>query len=80
MPSTSSDDGADELVADAAIGGSTPGGRPAPAETAAYIADLATELTGMARAADLGILAYLLDIVRLEAETNASKLANASRG
>jgi hypothetical protein len=43
---------------------------PAPdrADLAAYIANLAAELATLARAADLRTLAYLTEMVRLEAE------------
>jgi hypothetical protein len=43
-----------------------------PEGTAAYIADITTELAGLARRSRLEILAYLLEIAQLEA-------ANASR-
>jgi hypothetical protein len=40
----------------------------APAEVAAYVASLATELAVMAQRAGLNSLEYLLEMVRLEAE------------
>ena len=39
-----------------------------PMEVARYVAPLATELAEMARQAGFGPLAYLLEMVRLEAE------------
>lgn len=39
----------------------------APSETARYIADLTAELAYLARKARLDLLAYLLDMARLEA-------------
>ena len=44
-----------------------------PQGTASYIADLTTELARLARDARLEILAYLLDIVQLEASTSARR-------
>jgi hypothetical protein len=40
-------------------------------EAAQYIADLAGELAGIARGTKLDLVAYLLDIVRLEAARTA---------
>ena len=37
-------------------------------ETARYIADIASGMSVMARSSGLEVLAYLLDLVRLEAE------------
>lgn len=44
------------------------------AELAGYIATLAAELVTLARAADLRTLAYLTDMVRLEAEHQGAVL------
>lgn len=44
---------------------------PQPASVSAYIGEMTAELAGMARQAELDVLAYLLDIARLEAETTA---------
>ena len=41
------------------------------ADTASYIADLVDELAALARASKLDLLAYLLDIARLEADATA---------
>ena len=44
-------------------------GRPAPdiqRETAAYIAQMASEMAGLAGRANLGLIAYFLDMARLE--------------
>lgn len=38
-----------------------------PAETARYVAEFSAELSYLARKANLGLLAYLLDMARLEA-------------
>lgn len=38
-----------------------------PVATASYVADITQELSGLARAAGLDTLAYLLDIAKLEA-------------
>ncbi|MDB5558248.1 MAG: hypothetical protein JWQ36_1182 [Enterovirga sp.] len=46
-----------------------------PESAAAYIADMATELAGLARASRLDILAYLLDIAQLEAANVSRRLA-----
>jgi hypothetical protein len=40
----------------------------APSDTARFIADLTVGLSAMARGSGLEVLAYLLDIARLEAE------------
>lgn len=40
-----------------------------PAQSAAYIADLTSELAKLARRSQLDVLAYLLDIAALEART-----------
>jgi hypothetical protein len=56
-------------------------GRPLPAdpaEAARYIAEFAAELSVMARHARLDLLAYLLDMARLEA-TKAQKAVRAER-
>lgn len=45
-------------------------------EAARYIAVLTTELSAIARRADLGLLAYFLDMARMEAQETA---ANARR-
>ena len=42
-------------------------------ETARFIADMSNELSVVARKAGLDVLAYLLDMVRLEAEEIAQK-------
>lgn len=49
------------------------------AEAARYIADFAAELSAVARHARLDLLAYLLDMARLEA-ARAQKAAAAERG
>ena len=50
----------------------TPTGPPMPpGETAQYIAEFTAELAYLARNADLDVLAYLLDMARLEAAQNA---------
>lgn len=43
-------------------------------EAAHYIADLAGELAGIARGTELDLVAYLLDIVRLEAARTARRI------
>ena len=52
---------------------------PPPAETAAYVAEMAAELSSLARHAKLDLLAYILDMARLEA-TNASRHARSLDG
>ena len=49
--------------------------QPAGPESAAYIADLASEMARMARGSGLEVLAYLLDMARLEAETTVLRLS-----
>jgi hypothetical protein len=44
---------------------------PEPEEVAAYVATMARELKAMAASRDLSVLAYLLDLVRMEAEARA---------
>jgi len=45
--------------------------KPSALEAARYIADLSTSLSTIARRSGLDVVAYLLDLVRLEAEENA---------
>jgi hypothetical protein len=45
--------------------------RSDPAEAAHYIASLTGELSSLAKQSGLGLLGYLLDIVRVEAEKQA---------
>jgi hypothetical protein len=45
---------------------------PSPSETARYIAEMAAELSFLARRSNLDLLAYILDMARLEA-TNAGR-------
>jgi hypothetical protein len=63
--------------ADLGVVESKPEAAPAirPESAAAYIADMATELAGLARASRLDILAYLLDIAQLEAANVSRRLA-----
>ena len=49
-----------------------------PESAAAYIADITTELAGLARGSRLEILAYLLDIAQLEAANTSRRLARES--
>ncbi len=42
-------------------------------EVSRYIAAMSAELAGMARAANLDILTYFLDMARLEAEVSAQR-------
>jgi hypothetical protein len=61
---------------------SAEGARPreaGPAEAARYIAEFAAELSVLARHARLDLLAYLLDMARLEA-TKAQKAETARNG
>jgi hypothetical protein len=44
-----------------------PGDGMSPAETARYVAEFSAELSYLARNANLDLLAYLLDMARLEA-------------
>ena len=48
-------------------------------EAADYVADLAGELAEIARGSKLDLLAYLLDVARLEARTRAQELADKVR-
>ena len=49
---------------------------PQAEEVAAYVASMAEELKAMVELHDLRPLAYLLDLVRLEAEEQAGRKAN----
>ena len=50
-------------------------GEPASAgEMARYIADLSEGMAGLARDSGLDVVAYLLELVRLEAEETAQRL------
>lgn len=44
------------------------------AEVALYVASMATELAAMARAANYDVLAYFLDMARMEAKVRAKEL------
>lgn len=55
-------------------GGVTPGESIDRSDLAAYIANLASELVSLARVADLRTLAYLTDMVRIEAEQQLALL------
>ena len=46
-----------------------------PPETARYIADLTGELVKLARGSGFDVVAYLLELARLEAEETAQKQA-----
>ena len=52
-------------------------GRPlaasSPSEIAGYVADMTAELAQLTRASGLDLIAYLLDIVHLEAKTTSRK-------
>lgn len=52
-----------------------PAGEPAPypAEVAEYVAQMSSELSAMARRARFELLAYLLEMVRLEATRCAGR-------
>ena len=50
-----------------------------PSETARYIADLTGELVKLARGSGFDVVAYLLELARLEAEETAQKQAEAAR-
>jgi hypothetical protein len=50
-----------------AEGSDRPGRGMSPAETAQYVAEFSAELSYLARNANLDLLAYLLDMARLEA-------------
>jgi hypothetical protein len=45
-----------------------------PDDAARYITDLAGDLAGIARGAELDLLGYLLDVVRLEAARTARRI------
>lgn len=51
-----------------------------PESTAAYIADITTELASLARGSKLEVLGYLLDIAQLEAANTARRLAREAVG
>ena len=61
--------GKDPLAKDAsgAKDSVTPGVAMSPGETAQYVAEFSAELSYLARSANLDLLAYLLDMARLEA-------------
>jgi hypothetical protein len=48
---------------------------PESTETARYIADLTAELVKIARGSGYDVIAYLLELARLEAEETAQKMA-----
>lgn len=48
-----------------------------PASIADYIADLTTELAGLAERSELTMLAYFLNLARVEAEFRSRELADA---
>ena len=50
-----------------------------PARAAAYVAGLSGELAGLVRRHRLETLAYLLDMVRLEAEETVQRAEHASK-
>jgi hypothetical protein len=54
------------------LGSPPPAEPPNSAETAEYIAQLSSELSLMARGAGLELLAYLLEMVRIEAAQRAA--------
>ena len=51
---------------------------PGPVEAASYIEQISTELAAMARRSRLELLAYLLEMVRLEAGARAGVSGRAS--
>lgn len=50
------------------------GGGPSTTETAQYIEEMAGELADLARRSKLDLLAYLLDMAKLEARKNSGRL------
>ncbi len=46
-----------------------------PTEVADYVKDMTAELAQLARASRLDLIAYLLDIVHLEAKTTSRKIS-----
>jgi hypothetical protein len=50
------------------------GGGPSSTETAQYIEEMAGELADLARRSNLDLLAYLLDMAKLEARKNSGRL------
>jgi hypothetical protein len=55
--------------------GPGPQGAPGPRDTAAYVAELTAELSKLASGAGLDVLAYLLDMARLEATKSVRGLS-----
>jgi hypothetical protein len=72
--------GSKELLRDMTIPAPTPDEpiAPAPQETARYVALMTGELVSLAKAADLPILAYFLDMARLEATATSNTPLDAS--
>jgi hypothetical protein len=54
-------------------GGPDPAAPPSRVDTAHYIEEMAGELSRLARNANLELLAYLLDMVKLEARKNTGR-------
>lgn len=50
-----------------------------PTEIADYVKDMTAELAQLARASRLDLIAYLLDIVHLEAKTTSRKTSTSGR-
>ena len=48
---------------------------PTPQSVAEYIADLAAELARLARSRDLELIAYLLEMARMEAANTSRRLS-----
>lgn len=57
------------------VAASPPAPTQQPGSVSTYIAQMTEELAGLARRAELDVLAYLLDIAQLEAETTARRFA-----
>lgn len=50
-----------------------------PSEIADYVADMTAELARLTRTSGLDLIAYLLDIVHLEAKTTSRKRSTSGR-
>ena len=56
-------------------GSGAPNPVPSRSDTARYIEEMAGELSHLARSSNLELLAYLLDIARLEARKNTGRVS-----
>ncbi len=68
-------DAGKEAAGTAAAAARDGGFPPSGTDTAHYIEEMARELSHLARSSKLDLLAYLLDMVRLEARKNTGRIS-----